>query len=198
MTATAVLMSACNGSAHDEGAQPWLGDPFSDRVGNAISEALESGAGTVQLDALEEIQRDGEVSFELARRAAFATVECFEEHGLRASYMEITRENGLTIPNYRIETPADATGEVQVIIDSCATRESHWINLLYQSQPMARQMTGEYVLGKEDELRACLEAQGASPDADADGWELAMTALEDLDAYSRGTDCLTEVGIDGL
>jgi hypothetical protein len=175
-----------------------MGDPFSERVAVAIAEAKAGGASAAQLDALEVIEDAGEVSFEVARTAVLATIECFHDQGLDAAYSELTRASGLVVPGYRVTAESGGHDAVGDPVEMCDTRESQWVNLLFQSQPMARQLTGEYVLSKEDELRDCLESQNVETDPDANGWELAMFALEDDEAFASGTDCFTQVGIDGL
>lgn len=196
--AAAALLAGCSNSAHTEVVEPWLGPPFEERVERAMAEAAAGGAGDTQIEILERARAEGKVLIEDARAAALATIDCFAANGLDAEYTERQRTGGLLVPSYLVSAPVDSAETTDPMIDACEARESRWVNELYQSQPLARQLLGEYVMSKEATLRSCLEAAGKEPDPLATGWELAMFAIEDQNLLTGGLDCLDAAGIDGL
>lgn len=198
--AIASLVAVAGGCTVDrgsDGSEPWMGTPLTELLDDAIAEAGQSGASAAQLDVLERARVSGEVTYEDAKGAAQAVVACFRQGGLEAEYSEMTRNGSYPVPNYAVWSNA-SDASVDAIVEVCENQEFTWVNKVYQTQPSARQVVGEFVMSKEGELRACLEDYGIQTDPDANGWELAQLALESTDFGQGGQDCLGEAGIHGL
>src|SRR5690606_32714395 len=85
--ASAVLVTvvAC-ASGSSDGADD--AREFAERIASAISDAEAGGASQDQLDILYEAQSAGYLTVDQARRATFADIDCIENAGGRASYVE--------------------------------------------------------------------------------------------------------------
>lgn len=167
-------------------------DPvFDELIQTALAGQRPGGAGPAQLDVLRAARAAGEVTLEQAREAARATVACFEEAGLRGSFVETTEPSGLIVPGFT----GGSTSDDMTPIDQCDNENGHWVSMVYQLQPASEQIRTDFYEANAHELRACLEAEGFETDPDATGAELARQA-GDVAAETAGVvDCLTVVGL---
>lgn len=159
--------------------------------------ARERGASETQIALLETARDRGEVSLELARQAAQATVQCMREGGVEAEYSEYTSADGWVIPGYTYSTSADMTeAATDSIADTCDKQEFEWVYKLHETQPSAIASSNAFLLSRETELRECLEKYGYATDPSADGIALADYAVQVLDESGTQVNCLAESDID--
>lgn len=192
------FVSACGGGSSAptsvQGAPVW-----SDRVDEAITQARNGDASAQQIAILTEAKESGDISLEAARNAEQATVDCMNEAGLDASYVETQGGDGeLPQPGFRVR--ADAGGEVSPLGDACETQESLWVSHLYQVQPRAIEVRNSNVDKHMPQLLTCLAERGVAPDADASRDEIYAAATnEAISANTSNTEsCLSVAGIGSL
>ena len=168
-----------------------------DVFAGALAEAQEGGAGDAQLAALEVAGQEGGVTIEAAREAARRTVSCMSGVGLDAEYSENTLGDGLVIPGYLVaSSESEDSAEADAKIDDCVTRESLWLNKVFQLQASSIEQKEDFANQQEPVLRACLEGHGMATDPDDDGVDLANRAADAVRDSSGAVDCLHEAGID--
>lgn len=189
------LTSACGGGATQSGEQASGG--FADLADDYLDLARERGASETQIALLETARDRGEVSLELAREAAQATVQCMREGGVDAEYSEYTSADGWVVPGYTYPASADMTeAATDSIADACDKQEFEWVYKLHETQPSAVATSNVFLLSRENELRECLEDHGYVTDGSADGIALADQALQVLDDTGMQVNCLAGSGID--
>lgn len=154
-----------------------------------LVEARDGGAGDAQLADLEEAVSEQEISIETAREAARRTVQCMNDAGLDAGYVENTKYSGLVVPGYHVSLGTSGS-DAEAQIQACDVKEGFWVNMLYQTQPIAIEAKEEFADQQEPVLRACLEGMGIDTDPEASGVDLVNQSLRD-----SGFDCLAEAGI---
>jgi hypothetical protein len=187
--AALALLPACAG----EPAAPATTDVFAD----ALAEAGANGAGSAQLADLERAASARDVTVDMAREAARRTVDCLVDAGLDAQYSESTLADGLVLPDYVV---ALASGEESLTsdrkIEDCVTRESLWVNKVYQLQPTTIERRRSFAEEQAPTVRACLEENGIRTAADADGTELVDQAFQVSRDTSGAVDCVAELGLE--
>ena len=189
-------VTGCSHAASED--RPWVTQSFNEIADAAIADAQAAGASASQLLLLSEAKRNGEMTYEQVRVAASAAVECINSAGARAELVDVKRSSGLIVPGYDVTIGNLSEAETAQVVDLCSPREYRYVTLLYQAQPMARDMLGAYVESQEPVLRRCLESNGWVTDADSSGWELAQQALQAMIDFDGGVDCLSAADIDGL
>lgn len=171
-------------------------DPLFDMlILEAIEQAAAAGASDGQLELLRQSEDAGHVPVETLRLAVHATIECFVEAGFEAEYLEPVGPEGLALPSYRVWTDGELSPGDDALIEECDSREGFWVNKVYQLQPSSDELRVEFVNGKADELRACLEDAGYPAEAGADGVALAQQAGRVATESQGAVDCLQEVGV---
>jgi len=155
----------------------------------ALTEAREHGAGDAQIADLEAAVNDQEISIEAAREAARRTVQCMTDAGLDAGYVESTKYSGLVVPGYQVSLGTGGP-EAESQIHACDVQEGFWVNMLYQTQPIAIQAKEDFAQQQEPVLRACLDAKGIDTAPEASGVDLVNLSLREA-----RLDCLAEAGI---
>lgn len=155
----------------------------------ALTEAREQGAGDAQIADLEAAVNDQEMSIETAREAARRTVQCMTDAGLNAGYVESTKYSGLVVPGYQVSLGAGGPEE-EGQIQACDVKEGFWVNMLYQTQPIAIQAKEDFAQQQKPVLRACLDANGIDTVPEASGVDLVNLSLRE-----DRLDCLAEAGI---
>lgn len=173
------VVVACASCSADDEPPPESGSIFTD----ALVAAEDGGAGPEQIAALEQAEADEDLSLEAARGAVRRAVQCMNDAGLEASYIEETSYSGTTLPAYQVVVGNDAQ------VEACDVLESYWINQVYQLQPSSVQANEDFANQQEPVLRTCLEELGVATDPDHTGAQLASQAA------SEAPDCLAEAGI---
>ncbi len=168
---------------------------FADMIGSTIQEAEAGGASDDQLAILREAQAAGVVSFEEAREAALAVIDCVENAGSEAVYGERTTDEGLVLPQY---SWLSGTPQQEAIGDACDTQEAFWVNGAYQMQPTSLALRDAYLDRRMPVVRACLEDAGYAVDPVATTHEVLRQALDVAIETEWAVDCLTEANIDGF
>ena len=136
--AMALLASGCSDNADHAGgsvssiehrAQEYMDEatPFDTHIEAVIDDARSGGANDRQLELLSQAQTQGELAFEQARDAAHTTIECFQQSGLEASYMETT-DAGIPYPQYMVTAHGDSETALR---DQCETDHFLWVSYLY-------------------------------------------------------------------
>lgn len=196
-SACALGLAGCSPDA--DGGEPWDLGPFDTLIDNAIDEAREGGASEQQLAVLLEAREDGELTYEAMRSAALALESCFALHGGTMQIEEAIDVTGMPQLTYLVGFDEDL-GEtfIENAVAGCERQEYKWVTFVYQLQPKARELLGQYVLKQEPVLRACLEASGVSTDPADDGWDLAYRALDVASETANRVDCLSAADIAGL
>lgn len=201
----ALVASACSDGAEQKGdsalpsslvedrAQQYLDEmtPFDTEIDGVIESAREGGAGDRQLELLNEAKRQGEVTFQLARDATESTLECFQQSGLEASYMETT-DAGIPYPEYMVKAQGDNQTALR---DQCETQHYFWVSMLYQTQTANREQTIAYIERQYDALATCIHDAGHDTDPDATAVELAFYALEVASETEYRVNCLYNIGV---
>ncbi len=168
---------------------------FADMIGSMIQEAEAGGASDGQLAILREAQAAGVVSFEEAREAALAAIDCVENAGSEAVYDERTTDEGLVLPQY---SWLSGTPQQEAIGDACDTQEAFWVNGAYQMQPTSLALRDAYLDRQMPIVRACLEDAGYVVDANATTHEVLRQAADAITDTGGSVDCLTDANIDGF
>lgn len=170
---------------------------FATLASEYLDQAREGGASESQIAVLEMAQDKRDMSFELVRQVAQATVECLQEGGVDAKYAEYTASDGWVVPGYTYSGSVDMTEvATDAVAEVCDTEEFEWAYKLYETQPRAVATSNAYLLTREDDLRNCLEKYGYLTERSADGVTLADQALDVLDETGFEVNCLAESGID--
>lgn len=155
---------------------------FAGEIDVALAEARDANASPEQIATLEEIADTLIVTYEQAKVAAVATVDCVLEAGGYGNYSESTLAPGVPLPGFGIGSgTTDAEGNDQVA-DRCIDQESMWVNMLYQTQPTVVAQVDAHRAAQLPEFIACVEDKGLEVPADADGDEVFKIALENLDS----------------
>lgn len=192
-TALAIAaLSSCGGGAPSESSLV-----FQEQVAQARERAQARGAAEEQSQLLDRAESAGEVSLELMREATHAAVECMVEAGLDARYREDVLNGDMIFPGYVVVTDAEPTDSQMSLIDTCDDSHLTAVQWLYSIQPSWVEQRDAYVLGREAELRECLESAGVATDPDADGIDLARVAFDHLGSGEAG-QCLDRAGIDAI
>ena len=76
------------------------------------------------------------------------------------------------------------------------TRESLWVNKVYQLQPTTIERRRSFAEEQAPTVRACLEENGIRTAADADGTELVDQAFQVSRDTSGAVDCVAELGLE--
>lgn len=194
----ALVLVGC--SSAEAQREPWhLDEPFNELVDEFVDQAEAGGASEEQIAILQAAGEAGELPLEAAKTAARAVVACFQESGLEAEYLESTDPTGFTAPDYQVtydeSVPEETTDQ---LVATCEDREFTWVNQAYHFQPERRQALGEYVMGKEEVLRACIEQAGYTTDPDDDGWALAQQSTTILSETQGAVNCLDAADISSL
>lgn len=151
---------------------------FAERIASAISDAEAGGASQNQLDILYEAQSAGYLTVDQARRATFADIDCIENAGGRASYVEQSDLSGLPVPNSILVAPnEEALAAMSSVAEECVKLESFWVNKVYQLQPLSQEVRDSYLEAQAPQIRACLEDHGYTVDASATPQDVLSQAI---------------------
>jgi len=167
---------------------------FQASVQDAIDNARAGGAGEEQLLMLERAKESGTVPIDDARTAARGAVACMEDAGLVAEYFEETTEAGILLPTYSVQVP-DIDTVIDELISECENRESFWVNMLYQTQPISTSVTDAYNAERMPYLIACLKENGVAVDDEATRVELFKAATQLWEDTEWETNCVQEAGM---
>jgi len=168
---------------------------FDEMIVSAIWEAEHNGAGEAQLALLREAQSEGKVTFEEAKTAAHAVVDCIDAAGSQGFYEEKVNGSGLLVPEYYSLANTD---EQTAIADACDTQEGFWVVTIYQMQPSSQEMRDAYLEQQAPLLRACLEDAGYATDPDDTAYDLARQAKQALIDTDGDVNCYGEANLDGF
>ena len=136
----------------------------------------------------------------LAARAPYE--ECLS--ALRCTFIDrgVTNAFGYPYPDYAIDVTKD--GGNDKLIDECSAKHFNFVDMLYQTQPIAQQTQEETFVRAMPTLIACLEKGGVSVPDDPTPDELkeilhevsgAQVANPDGAVQSLVMSCMSEVGI---
>lgn len=183
----AIVLSACSQQAHGDstGVQQ-----FDETIDQAIEEARDGGANEAQLELLERAKEQGAVTYEDARVAATAALECMAQRGIEGTFSDSTLPNGVTIPSYTVV--ADRPDAEQVM-DECSYQNDFWVNKLYQLQPLSIEANNAFIDAQRPVIVACLAEAGFVVADDATLDELLEVA--DQAREERGATCLVDAGV---
>lgn len=164
---------------------------FAEQASAAVTQAEVGGGSEAQLAILREAQRTGELTFDQARQAALATIDCIEAGGGTASYFEQRDPSGIVVPMGSLEAKDDESlTRMEPLLDECATLESFWVNKLYQLQPDSQEARDAYREKQAPVIRKCLEDNGYSTDPQATPQELVTQALQVAFDTENAVACL--------
>lgn len=170
-----LVVAACTSGPSDNADEK---RDFAERIESEIRDAEAGGASEDQLAILYEAQRAGYLTVDQARRATFADIDCIENAGGRASYVEQTDLSGLPVPNSILEAPnEEALAAMSSVAEECVKLESFWVNKVYQLQPQSQEIRDSYLESQEPQIRACLEEHGYIVDASATPPEILSQAV---------------------
>lgn len=187
-----LLLSGCSsGPGGQSGTGGADTQSFADQARAAVEQAVVGGAGDNQLAILREAQRTGELTFDQARQAVLATLDCIEAGGGTTSYFEQRDPSGVVVPIGRAEAKdEESLTRLEPMIDQCSTLESFWVNKLYQLQPSSQEVRDAYRDKQAPVIRKCLEDNGYSTDPDATPQELVTQALQVAFDTDNAVTCL--------
>jgi len=152
---------------------------FVEQASAAIEAATVGGASDDQLAILREAESSGELTFDQARQAAVATIDCIEAGGGTASYYEQREPSGLIVPGGILEAKDDESlTRMEPVLDECANLQSFWVNKVYQLQPDSQEVRDAYVAKQAPAIRKCLENHGYATDPQATPQELVSQAMK--------------------
>ncbi len=193
--ATAVLACAVLAGCAAESSPPEHVATFSEVVDVALQEAVTGGAGETQLAILRQAQKDGSLTVEDTRAAARSAVDCMNAAGFSATYGEQKDDSGLIVPEYTagFDAGQDISG-----IDTCDQQEFFWVNMVYQTQPLAVEKTDARLEQQAPVIRKCLEGNGYTTDPSSSPRDLARQASKVAQESNGAVDCLAEAGISGF
>lgn len=184
----AATLSSCSRAATEE--QSLDAAAFGQEVAEYIEAARAGGAGDGQLEILEHAQSQGRLTFEDALAAILADMECVIDGGGSVEYYEQTEDSGLVVPSFVFLADDDAgLDQIRPTVDACSTRESFWVNKLYQLQPTSQQVRDEYLASIAPATRECLEEHGYSTDASATPQDVAIQAIQAFVETDEAVDC---------
>ncbi len=170
---------------------------FTDLVDQILTEAQAGEASDSQIDLLEQAKIEGKVPLELARSGAQAAVDCIVDAGVVSHYTEQRPSDGWVLPGYSVTYSGSISmDQADGIADACDAQESRWITMLYETQPLAKEVSDQYIRTREAPLRECLENHGYATDPQDDGLDLAKQALEVLEDSEHRVNCFAEANID--
>jgi len=175
-----LLISGCTSGNGDSTETSGSNVPsFVEQVSDAVKQADIGGASDNQLAILREAQGSGELTFDQARQAALATIDCIEGGGGSARYIEQQESSGLTLPMAVAEAKDDESLTVmEPVIEKCMNLESFWVDKVYQLQPESQEVRDAYRDKQAPVIRKCLEDNGYATDPQATPQELISQALD--------------------
>lgn len=103
-------------------------DGMNERLATAIEDAESAGASEKQLDVLRHAQEVGFVSFDDARNASLAAVECMVDAGVEAQYSERDDGAGVKIPTFVASLAGGNQDAISDIVDACSHQEEAWVS----------------------------------------------------------------------
>ncbi len=194
-----VLASTLAGCSHnvDTAVSTSISDDFDGQVGQAISDAKQSGASEQQLAILERAAAHGVVTFEDAKIATTDAMDCMSGRGVSATYEETVLSNGLTIPGYRVVAKKSDGSSALNDLDQCENGESAWVNKLYQMQPTSIEANLAFIEKQAPVIRKCLEDAGYDTDPKATGMDLVIQSSDVARQTNGATDCAFDAGVVG-
>lgn len=152
---------------------------FEEEITHARADAVDGGASERQLSQIAEISDQGSVSYEQAKDAALQTIECINDAGGSATFIELSPIHGVPVPGYSASGGTGNESADLATIDTCDRQESYWINYLYQVQPEARVSAAESEAMQLAARIACLEEAGGTAPAEPD-WNSVSDAIQEL------------------
>lgn len=193
VVAGSLLVSGCAGQG---GGRPTDGtervQSFVERVSGAIDGAETGGASDAQLAILREAEMTGELTFDQARQAALATIDCIEQGGGSASYDEQREPSGLVVPRGVAEAKdEESLTRLEPVIEKCMNLESFWVNNIYQLQPDSQEVRDAYRDKQAPVIRKCLGDNGYATDPEATPEELFAQAVEVSQDTDDAVRCFT-------
>ncbi len=186
-----LVVAGCSFGAGD-GSGTVGGDTasFAEQVNAALESAVARGAGDDQLAILRDAQVTGEVTFDQARQAVLATIDCIEGGGGSASYYELSESSGLVVPSAILEAKdPDGLTRMEPVLDECVSIESFWVNKVYQLQPDSQEVRDAYLEKQAPAIRECLEDNGYATDPEASPQELVMQSSQVSAETSNAIKC---------
>lgn len=162
MVVTVAVLSACSTTPEPTTS---VDTTFAARVEKALEDARADGSDAAQIALLGQIQRQGNVAYEDVQQALAATAECMDANGLTFTPVEDT-VFGLPLPSYQWSAPLSPPGDITheqllAIGEDCLTRHSIYVEMLYQTQPIAIEAEEQVMKAP---LIACLRDQGLNVD----------------------------------
>lgn len=175
-------------------------DTFDQRIAAAIEDAQSNGASEQQIEALRAAQEQGYVSFDIARDAALASIDCMARSGVDATYSERDDGSGVKIPTFVASLAGGNQDAISAIVDSCSRTEEAWVSKMYQLQPSTQNARDENLTRALPAIRQCLESHGVAIEDDASRDEVVQAAAElaretGTGAGTTPVDCLVEAGV---
>ncbi len=184
-------VSACAfGAGNPSGTERADTASFAEQVNAAVASAVAGGAGDDQLAILRDAQVTGEVTFDQARQAVLATIDCIEGGGGSASYYELGESSGLVVPSAILEAKdPDGLTRMEPVLDECVSIESFWVNKVYQLQPDSQEVRDAYLEKQAPAIRECLEDNGYATDPEATSQELVMQSSQVSTETNNAINC---------
>jgi len=175
-------------------------ETFDQRIVAVIEDAQENGASERQIEALRVAQEQGYVSFDIARDAALASIDCMARSGVDATYSERDDGSGVKIPTFVASLAGGNQDAISAIVDSCSRTEEAWVSKMYQLQPSTQNARDENLTRALPAIRQCLIENGVTVQADASRDEVVQAAIElSRETGSGGdappVDCMVEAGV---
>lgn len=175
-------------------------DTFDQRIAAAIEDAQSNGASEQQIEALRAAQEQGYVSFDIARDAALASVDCMARSGVDATYSERDDGSGVKIPTFVASLSGGDQDAISALVDSCSRTEEAWVSKMYQLQPSTQNARDQNLTRAIPAIRQCLIENGVTVQADASRDEVVQAAIElSRETGSGGdappVDCMVEAGV---
>ena len=197
LATVAVMLTAC--SSHEPVETDFEAE-FAAGLEAAIEEARENNAAATQVLALEAARETGEVSIDVAREAAHETATCLTDLGWNASYEETTAADGMVLPSVSVTVPNDEPDrDPTAALDECERQHFYWLNQMYSTQPLARELAYAHIRERAHVVRPCLAENGFPVEVDASVDELISAhwdLLRETETRDGGpVDCMHEAGI---
>lgn len=186
-----LLVSGCSSGAGDQSGTGGTDvASFVEQVSVAVEAAGSGGASDDQLAILREAQTSGELTFDQARQAALATIDCIEVGGGSVSYYEQREPSGLVVPGSILEAKdEEGLTRMEPVLDECVNLESFWVNKVYQLQPDSQEVRDAYVAKQAPAIRRCLEDNGYATDPEATPRDLVSRAFDVSRDTNNAVNC---------
>lgn len=200
LVSTCALLLVVTGCSADAPA-PAGPSNFAEFASSELADAQAAGASEEQLAILERAVATGAISFEDASAANDATIACLLDAGFTVNTQTSNDIPGFPVPGFIAGRPTTMTQDhADSVLGACETRESIWVNMMYQTQPSADEAKWANFERVKPQFIACLEDAGLTVPADATNDELVQWALDLAfdDSLANPVNCLHENGINSI